>query len=36
MSARAFKQVDVFGAAPYLGNPVAVILDAAELDDATM
>ena len=25
---RAFQQVDVFGAEPYLGNPVAVVLDA--------
>lgn len=27
-SARAFKQVDVFTAVPYLGNPLAVVLDA--------
>jgi PhzF family phenazine biosynthesis protein len=33
---RAFAQVDVFGAAPYLGNPVAVVLDGADLDAATM
>ena len=28
MTARAFKQVDVFSAAPYYGNPLAVVLDA--------
>lgn len=33
---RAFHQVDVFGAAPYRGNPVAVVHDADGLDDATM
>lgn len=33
---RSFVQVDVFSSAPYRGNPVAVILDAEELDDATM
>ena len=27
MRARAFAQVDVFSATPYLGNPVAVVLD---------
>ena len=31
-----FKQVDVFTSVPYLGNPVAVVLDAAGIDDATM
>lgn len=31
-----FKQVDVFGAAPYQGNPVAVILDAEALSTAQM
>ncbi|GAA1702707.1 PhzF family phenazine biosynthesis protein [Microbacterium sediminicola] len=30
---RPFRQVDVFGQDPYTGNPVAVILDAAGLDD---
>lgn len=30
--ARAFRQVDVFGSGPYLGNPVAVVLDADGLD----
>jgi PhzF family phenazine biosynthesis protein len=33
---RAFAQVDVFGAEPYLGNPVAVVLDGTDLDDAAM
>ncbi len=33
---RRFKQVDVFGARPFLGNPVAVILDADGLADAEM
>ena len=28
---RRFKQVDVFGARPFLGNPVAVILDGQEM-----
>lgn len=37
MSARIpFKQVDVFGTAPYAGNPVAVILDGARLSSARM
>ncbi len=31
-----FAQVDVFSATPYMGNPVAVVLDAAGLDDETM
>lgn len=34
--ARPFKQVDVFTARPYFGNPVAVILDGAGLSDAEM
>jgi PhzF family phenazine biosynthesis protein len=34
--ARAFSQVDVFTAVPYLGNPVAVVHDAAGLDDAAL
>jgi PhzF family phenazine biosynthesis protein len=29
---RRFRQVDVFSATAYLGNPVAVVLDAGELD----
>jgi PhzF family phenazine biosynthesis protein len=31
-----FAQVDVFSPTPYLGNPVAVILDAEDLEDADM
>jgi PhzF family phenazine biosynthesis protein len=33
---RAFLQVDVFGASPYAGNPLAVVLDGAGLSDAQM
>lgn len=33
---RAFRQVDVFTNRPMLGNPVAVVLDGAGLDDAAM
>jgi PhzF family phenazine biosynthesis protein len=33
---RAYKVVDVFTARPLLGNPVAVILDAEDLDTAAM
>jgi len=33
---RAFAQVDVFSAVPYLGNPVAVILEGEGLADRTM
>ncbi len=33
---RTFKQVDVFTAVPYNGNPVAVVLDAEGLTDAEM
>jgi PhzF family phenazine biosynthesis protein len=33
---RPFKQVDVFTATPYRGNPLAVVLDGSGLDDATM
>ena len=36
MTRYAFKQVDVFTPVPYLGNPVAVVLDAAGVDEATM
>ena len=36
MKPRAFKQVDVFTATPYRGNPLAVVLDGAGLDAATM
>ena len=34
MKTRPFKQVDVFTAEPYLGNPLAVVLDGSGLDDA--
>jgi PhzF family phenazine biosynthesis protein len=33
---RAYKVVDAFSARPLLGNPVAVVLDAEGLDDASM
>ena len=33
---RSFAQVDVFASGPYTGNPVAVVLDAEGVDDATM
>jgi len=33
---RAFRQVDVFTDAPYLGNPVAVVLGADEVETAAM
>ncbi len=36
MQRSAFKQVDVFTARPYFGNPVAVVLDAGALDAAAM
>ena len=36
MQQRPFKQVDVFTATPYLGNPLAVVLDGSGLDDAAM
>lgn len=36
MRTRPFQQVDVFTATPYLGNPVAVVLDADGLDAAQM
>ncbi len=36
MPQHAFSQVDVFGSAALLGNPVAVVHDAGDLDDATM
>lgn len=35
-SSRPFAQVDVFGASPFRGNPLAVVLDADGLDEATM
>ncbi len=36
MKNRAFKQVDVFGATPYFGNPLAVVLDGSGLSDQEM
>jgi len=36
MRARPFSQVDVFTAAPYLGNPLAVVLDGTDLSDQEM
>lgn len=33
---RPFQQVDVFTAVPYLGNPLAVVLDGENLSDAQM
>jgi predicted PhzF superfamily epimerase YddE/YHI9 len=36
MTQRAFKQVDVFTATPYFGNPLAVVLDGSGLSDADM
>ena len=36
MKARAFQQVDVFGSAPYQGNPVAVVLDGSDLSSEEM
>lgn len=36
MTAHSFAQVDVFGARPQRGNPVAVVLDADGLDDEAM
>ena len=34
--ARGFSQIDVFGQAPMLGNPLAVVLDASDLSDDQM
>src|SRR6201995_1955767 len=36
MRARPFKQVDVFTATPYLGNPLAVVLDGGDLSGERM
>ncbi len=36
MTARRFHQLDVFSAAPLLGNPLAVVHDAGDLGDADM
>lgn len=33
---RPFTQVDVFSREPYLGNPVAVVLDGTDLTDDAM
>jgi len=36
MKQRPFQQVDVFTAVPYRGNPLAVVLDGTDLDDAAL
>ncbi|MFZ3119089.1 MAG: PhzF family phenazine biosynthesis isomerase, partial [Variovorax sp.] len=36
MKTRPFQQVDVFTAVPYRGNPLAVVLDGSDLDDAEL
>ena len=36
MRTRPSAQVDLFSPTPYLGNPVAVVLDGEELDDEAM
>ena len=36
MKTRPFQQVDVFTAVPYRGNPLAVVLDGTDLDDAQL
>jgi len=36
MKTRPFKQVDVFTDTPYLGNPLAVVLDGSDLSDDAM
>ena len=36
MTQRPFAQIDVFTATPYLGNPVAVVLDADGITDHEM
>ena len=36
MQQRPFKQIDVFTATPYFGNPLAVVLSGSGLDDAAM
>ena len=36
MKQRRFKQVDVFTGLPYLGNPLAVVLEGQGLDDTSM
>jgi len=36
MQPRPYREVDVFGTRPYLGNPLAVVLDASGLDTQAM
>lgn len=36
MKSRPFKQVDVFTATAYYGNPLAVVIDGQDIDDAAM
>jgi PhzF family phenazine biosynthesis protein len=36
MTSRPYLEVDVFGSAPFLGNPLAVVLDGQGLDDAAL
>ena len=36
MKQRPYKQVDVFTAVPYLGNPLAVVMDGSDLSDGEM
>jgi PhzF family phenazine biosynthesis protein len=36
MAQRPFRQIDVFTAQPYLGNPLAAVLDGTGLDDEAM
>jgi PhzF family phenazine biosynthesis protein len=36
MPIRPFKQIDVFTATPYFGNPLAVVLDGSGLDDEAL
>ena len=36
MTSRPYKQVDVFTGTPYLGNPLAVVLDGSNLSDTDM
>ena len=36
MKTRPFKQVDVFTATPYVGNPLAVVLDGSDVSDEAM
>jgi len=36
VTTRRFKQVDVFTGTPYLGNPLAVVLDGSDLSDEEM